>query len=145
MTKQEKKTASRLNYAVCLKAKITPSFSPIESLKILSINNVHTVVSDTFLLLNQERLKRVLGEDTFSAYIKGLSNPVAKPASIPMTDKDRLSTIRSRYCQSPSEIMAWTEVLSDRWMALKQKYEQQVAAQQQQESQQTNTNQTTPQ
>lgn len=118
------------NQIVCIECKkslIAPQFSPIETLKILDAKeNGKFLVSDTFLLLNQERLQSFLGQEGYLNYIASL-RPRLKTDNINMTDDDILSTTKSRYCQSPSEILAWTSELASRFSVVKEVFDQKVA------------------
>lgn len=105
------------------KSKIIPSFGPVEQLKILeTTEGGKFYTTDTYLLLNQERLEKFLGQDGYSNYLASL-RPSLKNESTPMTDEDMLSTTKSRYCQSPAEIKAWTGELAARFQAAKDEYD----------------------
>lgn len=110
------------------KAKVVPSFSPVEALKFMTISlvkdskkksdTVHYHVSDTFLLLNQERLSKYLGADTYSAYIRMMSQQIPSSTSQleqRLTDAERLSIVKSRYLQSPCEVQQWVRDLDSRF------------------------------
>lgn len=114
---------------------IPPSFSPIEDLKqVIDKDGIITMVTDQFLLLNAERLKQVLGEDTYRAYISSLAGTAPSPMSqlrSKMSDDDLLDTVKSRYVQSPSEMRSYIEGLEDRFQKLKSSLEMQIAEMQQ--------------
>lgn len=117
---------------------VPPSFSPIESLKqIISEDGVITMVSDQFLLLNAERLKNVLGEDTYRAYIASLSASGPSPyreLSAKLSDDQLLDSVKSRYIQAPCEIRDYIDGLDDHLQDLKHTIESQVAAAQTEKS-----------
>lgn len=117
---------------------IPPSISPIEELKqIVSEDGVITMVSDQFLLLNAERLRNVLGEDTYRAYIASLSASPASPLSqlrAKLSDDDLLDSVKDRYIQAPSEIRSYIDGLDEHLQALKHSIESQVAAAQAEKS-----------
>lgn len=118
-----------------LDSMVTPSISPIENLKqIISKDGVITMVTDLFLLLNAERLRNVLGEDTYRAYIASLS---ASPASslsqlrAKLSDDDLLNSVKDRYIQHPSEVRSYIQGLDARLQTLKESIERQISERQQ--------------
>lgn len=118
-----------------ISSQIPPSFSPIEDLKqIISPDGVITMVTDQFLLLNTERLRSVLGEDTYRAYIASLSGTA--PSSLSqlrskMSDEQLLDSVKDRYIQHPSELRSYVEGLDSRLQELKSSIERQMVEQQQ--------------
>lgn len=112
---------------------IPPSFSPIEDLKqVVNRDGVITMVSDQFLLLNAERLRNVLGIDTYNAYIASLSGSSPSPLSSlrsKMSDDDLLSSVKDRYIQHPSEIRSYIEGLDTHLQDLKRSIEGQLSDQ----------------
>lgn len=118
-----------------LDSAIPPSFSPIEDLKqVVSEDGVITMVTDQFLLLNAERLRNVLGEDTYRAYISSLSGSVSSSLSQlreKMSDDDLLDSVKDRYIQHPSELRSYIDGLDARLQELKGSIERQLAEQQQ--------------
>lgn len=118
-----------------ISSQIPPSFSPIEDLKqIISSDGVITMVTDQFLLLNTERLRSVLGEDTYRAYIASLSGTA--PSSLSqlrskMSDEQLLDSVKDRYIQHPSELRSYVEGLDSRLQELKSSIERQMVEQQQ--------------
>lgn len=118
-----------------LDSMITPSISPIEDLKqIVSKDGVITMVTDQFLLLNAERLRNVLGEDTYRAYIASLSAPPASPLSqlrAKLSDDDLLDSVKDRYIQHPSEVKSYIQGLDARLQTLKESIERQISEQRQ--------------
>lgn len=118
-----------------LDSMVTPSISPIEDLKqIVSKDGVITMVTDQFLLLNAERLRNVLGEDTYRAYVASLSSAPASPLSqlrAKLSDDDLLDSVKDRYIQHPSEVRSYVQGLDARLQTLKESIERQIAEQQQ--------------
>lgn len=118
-----------------LDSMITPSISPIEDLKqIVSKDGVITMVTDQFLLLNAERLRNVLGEDTYRAYIASLSASPASPLSqlrAKLSDDDLLDSVKDRYIQHPSEVKSYIQGLDARLQTLKESIERQISEQRQ--------------
>lgn len=118
-----------------LDSMIVPSISPIEDLKqIVSNDGVITMVTDQFLLLNAERLRNVLGEDTYRAYIASLSASPASPLSqlrAKLSDDDLLDSVKDRYIQHPSEVKSYIQGLDARLQTLKESIERKISEQQQ--------------
>lgn len=118
-----------------LDSMVTPSISPIEDLKqIVSKDGVITMVTDQFLLLNAERLRNVLGEDTYRAYIASLSASPASPLSrlrARLSDDDLLDSVKDRYIQHPSEVKSYIQGLDARLQTLKESIERQISERQQ--------------
>lgn len=118
-----------------LDSMITPSISPIEDLKqIVSKDGVITMVTDQFLLLNAERLRNVLGEDTYRAYVASLSASPASPLSqlrAKLSDDDLLDSVKDRYIQHPSEVKSYIQGLDARLQTLKESIERQISEQRQ--------------
>lgn len=119
-----------------LDSMVVPSISPIEELKqIISKDGVITMVTDQFLLLNAERLRNVLGEDTYRAYVASLSSaPPASPLSqlrAKLSDDDLLDSVKDRYIQHPSEVKSYIQGLDARLQTLKESIERQISEQQQ--------------
>lgn len=68
-----------------------------------------------YLLFNQERLS-TLGIDGVKNYLDSLANQSNDPLSElrkNCSDDDLLATIKSRYLQTPSEILAWSRYMSN--------------------------------
>lgn len=118
-----------------LDSMVTPSISPIEDLKqIVSKDGVITMVTDQFLLLNAERLRNVLGEDTYRAYVASLSASPASPLSqlrAKLSDDDLLDSVKDRYIQHPSEVKSYIQGLDARLQTLKESIERQISEQRQ--------------
>lgn len=105
---------------------IAPVFSPVESLRIIiSDKKVMTVVSDLFLIFNQERIAATLGEDSLRVLYNQMSQASSsKTISSNLTDDERLSLLKSRFIQTPGEIQSWYSGLLSRFGNLiKQKSE----------------------
>ena len=95
------------------------------------------MVSDQFLLLNVERLKKVLGEDTYRAYITSLSASGSSPyreLSAKLSDEQLLDSVKSRYIQAPSEIRSYIDGLDEHLQDLKHTIESRIASAQAEES-----------
>lgn len=88
---------------------------PIDELRFVEERNgVLKFVSDVTLLLNQERIINDLGEDNLRTFIRTLQfSPKSEYSSGNFTDEQLMSHIKSRYCQSPSEVRDWIESMRD--------------------------------
>lgn len=75
--------------------------------------------SDVNLLMNAERIRNQIGEENYLNIIRSIQ-PSRSPYKQNLDDDALISTLKSRYLQSPAEV--------DAWMAsLDQKYEDMVA------------------
>lgn len=93
---------------------------PIESLRFYTDEDgcVH-MNTDVNLLMNAERIRNQIGEENYLNIIRSIQ-PSRSPYKQKMDDDALISTLKSRYLQSPAEV--------DAWMAsLDQKYEDMVA------------------
>lgn len=73
---------------------------------------VVTLTSDIFMLFNQQRLDR-MSKDRLLAYFENLSvnEPKMRELRSKLTDDQLCSFVKSRFIQSPSELMAWSQYL----------------------------------
>lgn len=73
---------------------------------------VVTLTSDLFMLFNQQRLDR-MSKDRLLAYFENLSVNEPKMCELrsKLTDDQLCSFVKSRFIQSPSELMAWSQYL----------------------------------
>ena len=81
--------------------------------------------SDIALLFNEERLRKTLGVDTLKHWLQGFTAS-ASSKGVDMskfTDDEIMSFIKSRYLQSPSELRAWSEHLTQCAKELNEAYE----------------------
>lgn len=80
----------------------------------LEINGVETIIltSDIYMLFNQQRLDR-MSKDRLLAYFENLSvnEPKMRELRSRLTDEQLCSFVKSRFIQSPSELMAWSQYL----------------------------------
>lgn len=93
---------------------------PIESLRFYTDEDggIH-MNSDVNLLMNAERIRNQIGEENYLNIIRSIQ-PSRSPYKQKMDDDMLISTLKSRYLQSPAEV--------DAWMAsLDQKYQDMVA------------------
>lgn len=73
---------------------------------------VVTLTSDIYMLFNQQRLDR-MSKDRLLAYFENLSvnEPKMRELRLKLTDDQLRSFVKSRFIQSPSELMAWSQYL----------------------------------
>lgn len=100
-----------LDAARVLKSAIYCQVGPIERLRYIKDDDevVH-FVSDVNLLMNAERLRNQLGEESYLNLIRGIQ-PKKSPYDNRYTDEQLFTAIKSRFIQTPSEVLAWIESL----------------------------------
>lgn len=100
-----------LDAARVLKSAIYCQVSPIERLRYIKDDDgvVH-YVSDVNLLMNAERLRNQIGEESYLSLIRGIQ-PKKSPYDGKYTDEQLFTAIKSRFIQTPSEVLAWIESL----------------------------------
>ena len=80
----------------------------------LEVNGVETIIltSDIYMLFNQQRLDKMT-KDRLLAYFENLSvnEPKMRELRSKLSDEQLCSFVKSRFIQSPSELMAWSEYL----------------------------------
>lgn len=99
---------------------IAVTVHPIESLRFYTDEDGHIRMnSDVNLLMNAERIRNQIGEENYLNIVRSIQ-PSRSPYKNKMDDDMLISTLKSRYLQSPAEV--------DAWMAsLDQKYQDMVA------------------
>lgn len=92
--------------------------SPVDEFKTLRIKNSDGsealfFVDDIHMLLNQQRLSS-LGSDTLNSWIESLSPRSDSLSQLrgKCTDEQLLQVCKSRFIQSPSELLAWSDYLN---------------------------------
>lgn len=100
-----------LDAAKVLKSAIYCQINPVEMLRYVKDDDgvVH-YVSDVNLLLNAERLRNQIGEESYLNLIRGIQ-PKKSPYDDKYTDEQLFTAIKSRFIQTPSEVLAWVESL----------------------------------
>ena len=75
-------------------------------------NEVVTLTSDIYMLFNQQRLDR-MSKDRLLAYFENLSvnDSGMRELRSKLTDDLLCSFVKSRFIQSPSELMSWSQYL----------------------------------
>lgn len=73
---------------------------------------VVTLTSDIYMLFNQQRLDR-MSKDRLLAYFENLSvnEPKMRELRSKLSDEQLCSFVKSRFIQSPSELMSWSQYL----------------------------------
>lgn len=73
---------------------------------------VVTLTSDICMLFNQQRLDR-MSKERLVAYFENLSvnEPTLRELRSKLSDDQLCSFVKSRFMQSPSELMAWSQYL----------------------------------
>ena len=99
------------------------------------------IVDDIYMLFNQSRLiNSGVGRDTLQAWLNTLTPRSDSLAQLrkKCTDEQLMQICKSRYIQSPSELLAWSDYLNANYADIVAKVQaaQLQAAQQQQASQQ---------
>lgn len=111
--KEKDKTieTSALDVARVLKSAIYCQVGPVEVLRYIKDDDgVIHYVSDVNLLMNAERLRNQIGEESYLNLIRGIQ-PKKSPYDNKYTDEQLFTAIKSRFIQSPSEVLAWIESL----------------------------------
>lgn len=73
---------------------------------------VVTLTSDIYMLFNQKRLDKMT-KDRLLAYFENLSvnEPKMRELRSKLSDEQLCSFVKSRFIQSPSELMSWSQYL----------------------------------
>lgn len=100
-----------LDAAKVLKSAIYCQIGPVERLRYVKDDDgVIHYVSDVNLLMNAERLRNQIGEESYLNLIRGIQ-PKKSPYDDKHTDEQLFTAIKSRFIQTPSEVLAWIESL----------------------------------
>lgn len=115
MEKEEKKDKTietpTLDAAKVLKSAIYCQIGPVERLRYIKDDDgVIHYVSDVNLLMNAERLRNQIGEESYLSLIRGIQ-PKKSPYDGNYTDEQLFTAIKSRFIQTPSEVLSWIESL----------------------------------
>lgn len=94
-------------------------------------------VNDIYLLFNQKRLLSA-GVDTINAWLNTLTprSDALSELREKCTDEQLMQLCKSRYIQSPSELLAWSDYLLNNYQDILSEAEQQMLQQQQQPTEQ---------
>lgn len=95
---------------------------PIDDLRFqMEENGSIRYVSDTTLLLNEKRIIEDIGEDAYKMFIRSLRDAPSSPyRSGNFTDDQLFTQIKSKYCQSPSEVREWVRNMLDEMQDIEQ-------------------------
>ena len=115
MEKEEKKDETiktpALDTVRVLKSAVYCQVGPVERLRYIKDDDgVIHYVSDVNLLMNAERLRNQIGEESYLNLIRGIQ-PKKSPYDDKYTDEQLFTAIKSRFVQTPSEVLAWIESL----------------------------------
>ena len=92
-------------------------------------------VSDTTLLLNEKRIIEDIGEDAYKMFIRSLRDAPSSPyRSGNFTDDQLFTQIKSKYCQSPSEVREWVRSMLDEMQDIEQSAKDAIVKRQEEES-----------
>lgn len=96
---------------------VAPEFDSTEQLRVEIYDNEETCpvryTSDVRLLLHNKDLAARAGISVASKFGQSKQSPSQiQQIMDTMSDEDLLTTVRSRYVQAPSEILAWSKELS---------------------------------
>lgn len=91
-------------------------------------------VNDIYLLFNQKRLLSAAGADTINAWLNTLipRSDALSQLREKCTDEQLMQLCKSRYIQSPSELLAWSDYLLNNYQDILSEAEQQMLQQQHQ-------------
>lgn len=98
--------------------------SPVAPLRFEKLaNGGYKYNNDVRLLFNQERLRKLLGADSLTAWLGIMDNSYRKAVDTSkLPDKVVLDFIKSRNIQSPSELLQWSSYLNSCAQELVDKY-----------------------
>ena len=93
--------------------------SPIDSFLLKEMETPYSptpsirVTSDIYMLFNQQRLDR-MSREAILAHIDNMSTRSASFSELKskLTDDQLISIVKSRYIQSPSELLSWSNYLN---------------------------------
>ena len=134
--KEDKKSCISLRSAVYVQK------DPMFDLRFIKgSDGSYSFVSDASLLMNAERIRNYLGDNTVDAIMRQISSFSASAQNSPYrkntySDAELLRFCKSRYCQSPSEMRDWLDdlkeygekLISDEQERLRQEHEAEIAA-----------------
>lgn len=89
---------------------------PIESLRFYTDEDgCIRMNSDVNLLMNAERIRNQIGEENYLNIIRSIQ-PSRSPYKQKLDDDALISTLKSRYLQSPAEVDAWMASLDQKYV-----------------------------
>lgn len=89
---------------------------PIESLRFYTDEDgCIRMNSDVNLLMNAERIRSQIGEENYLNIIRSIQ-PSRSPYKQKLDDDALISTLKSRYLQSPAEVDAWMASLDQKYV-----------------------------
>lgn len=135
---KEKKVESKIP----LRSAVFVQKDPMFGLRFIKgSNDSYSFVSDASLLMNAERIRNYLGDNTVDAIMRQISSAASSAQNSlyrknTYSDAELLRFCKSRYCQSPSEMRDWLDdlkeygekLISDEQERLRQEHEAEIAA-----------------
>lgn len=108
---------------------------PIDDLRFqVEENGSIRYVSDTTLLLNERRIIEDIGEDAYKMFIRSLRDAPSSPyRNGNFTDDQLFTQIKSKYCQSPSEVREWVRDMLDEMQDIEESVKKDVIEKQKDE------------
>ncbi|WGL30868.1 internal scaffolding protein [Dipodfec virus UOA04_Rod_446] len=103
---------------VCSNNGVVPLFSAIENLRwVRQEDGSYIKVSDINLIQNLDRIRSILGEDTYRAIVTEMSKNSVRPSSPigQLPDNLQIDTMKSRYLQAPVEYRAYVDSITSRF------------------------------
>lgn len=103
---------------------VPPIYSPMLYEEYDGTNSVQCL-NDVYLLFNQERLLKNVGSDTYKEIIDSFKNNIHNDESElrrSISEDQLFEFVKSRHYQSPSELKAWTQYLSNNFEYEYEKY-----------------------
>jgi hypothetical protein len=89
---------------------------PIESLRFYTDEDgCIRMNSDVNLLMNAERIRSQIGEENYLNIVRSIQ-PSRSPYKQRLDDDALISTLKSRYLQSPAEVDAWMASLDQKYV-----------------------------
>lgn len=123
------------------KSSVYCAVSPVEKLRYVEENGVIRYVSDVNLLMNSERIRNVLGDEVYLNLVRSITPSKTPYVSGAYTDDQLFTAIKSRFIQSPSEVIGWIDELSrsegelrEQVAAIKQQMQEQQMQHQEEQS-----------
>lgn len=107
---------SRVSVISGMASAVAVVIQPIESLRFYTDEDgcIH-MNSDVNLLMNAERIRNQIGEENYLNIIRSIQ-PSRSPYKQKLDDDALISTLKSRYLQSPAEVDAWMASLDQKYV-----------------------------
>lgn len=107
---------SKVSVIAGMASAIAVVIQPIESLRFYTDEDgCIRMNSDVNLLMNAERIRNQIGEENYLNIIRSIQ-PSRSPYKQKLDDDALISTLKSRYLQSPAEVDAWMASLDQKYV-----------------------------